>query len=295
MSCDCLLGQGFIGSGPGVRIPSRFLALSGIGQSLRRVPPFLRYLLFPGCVETVLLATCWSPCGQRRPAHCGAVPLPRAAAESWQSRYAACSRGVSLFTPLGSQLGGPLDGARHQGDAVAADDQAAVGVVRGFCAVGLSLTGVAFLGCWRQRRLLGLAVCDRPYRRAFGRRRASGSLLRALVRPVISPRMQGLGLALACHCRHPGVRFLRSMPLLLFLDRGSAGWTWSSLNCLKLDHYLVPVDGARLLPVCSLPRPADAGGCTSSPLYRLFPALPGHPAWRRIGLWVPVVGMVDAV
>ena len=115
-----------------------------------------------------------------------------------------CMESCAAFS---SQLGGPLDGAGHQGDAAVADDQAAVGVVRAFCALGFSLTGVASLGCWRQRRLLGLAVCDRPYRRVFGRRRASGSRLRAFARFVISPPMQGLGLALACHSRHPGVPF----------------------------------------------------------------------------------------
>lgn len=100
------------------------------------------------------------------------------------------------------ELAGPAHGARHQGDAVAADDEDAVGASRRV----LALTRRGSCGPRTRFRVLGLAACDRPYR--TGVRACGGRPPRAVPGVVICRRMQRPELALRRHPRYPGVRFM---------------------------------------------------------------------------------------
>ena len=104
--------------------------------------------------------------------------------------------------------------ARQHGFAVAADHEDAVGAWSGFPV----LTLVGSRGPRTRCRVLGLALCDRPYR--TGVRGLGGRLPGRGPSVVIRRAMQGPGPAMWCQSRYSGVRFIESAPLLLFLDHG---------------------------------------------------------------------------
>ena len=100
------------------------------------------------------------------------------------------------------ELAGSAYGARHQGLAVAADDEDAVGASRGV----LALTRRGSCRPRTRCRVLGLAACDRPYR--TGVRACGGRPPGAVPGAVIRRRMQRPELAVRCQSRYPGVRFM---------------------------------------------------------------------------------------
>ena len=93
-------------------------------------------------------------------------------------------------------------GARHERLAVGVEYEDSVRPWAWFLVIGLALTRSRL---FRVRPLvggLGLAACDRSYR---ARARGHGGCLSG---DIIRRAMQGPGLALGCHPRYSGVRFL---------------------------------------------------------------------------------------
>ena len=138
----------------------------------------------------------------------------------------------SLDAAGGDEPAGAPYGARHQGLAVAADDEDAVGARRRV----LALTRRGSCGPRTRCRILGLAACDRPYR--TGVRACGGRPPGAVPGAVIRRRMQRPELAVRRHPRYPGVRFMDRCHCCCSLTVGSAGWTClGSAPKVKLRHY----------------------------------------------------------
>ena len=115
---------------------------------------------------------------------------------------------VSLLDAVGvDEHSGSTHGAGHQGDAVGADDEDAVGALRLPPGGGLRLA-LTRLGSFGPRALgaLGLAACDRPYR--AGARAADGRPPGQSPGAVIRLRMQRSELAVRGQPRYPDVRFV---------------------------------------------------------------------------------------